>query len=186
MNTKMTQAAQLLPGVWHLPLPRHEDARGFLLKTQASRMLKPYLGDEVFRESFYTVSHRHVLRGMHFQMPPHDHVKLVHCAAGAALDVLLDIRKGRGYGRFASVMLDSCEPSLLLIPKGVAHGFLSLEDRTVMHYQTTVEHESQSDAGIRWDSFGFQWPQQEPLLSPRDRAHVIFDEFVSPFHESER
>jgi len=121
------------------------------------------------------------VRGMHFQLPPHDHVKLVYCPVGAVLDVLVDLRKGSGMGRVASAELRGDEPSLLVIPKGVAHGFRALRDDSLMVYKTSTEHAPSHDAGIRWDSFGFDWGVALPVLSARDAAHPALADFASPF-----
>jgi dTDP-4-dehydrorhamnose 3,5-epimerase/CDP-3, 6-dideoxy-D-glycero-D-glycero-4-hexulose-5-epimerase len=174
---------ELLPGVWHLPVPQHRDERGVFTKVFSPSLLGPYASGVELRESYYTVSHRHVLRGMHFQAPPHDHFKLVHCVAGAALDVILDIRPGPGYGRFASVTLDAKTPSLLLIPPGLAHGFLALQDNTLMHYQTSTAHQPDADTGIHWASFGFAWPVVSPVVSSRDAGLPALAPFRSPFAE---
>jgi dTDP-4-dehydrorhamnose 3,5-epimerase/CDP-3, 6-dideoxy-D-glycero-D-glycero-4-hexulose-5-epimerase len=118
---------------------------------------------------------------MHFQMPPHDHVKVVYCAAGAVLDVLLDLRAGSAYGNLASAHLSGDEPHILWIPKGIAHGFLSLTDNSLMIYKTSSEHAPTHDAGIRYDSFGFNWAIDDPILSDRDRQHIALADFTSPF-----
>ena len=179
---------ELLPGAWLVGLKRFEDARGSFVKTYARTAFDAALGlaparDPAFdcREEFYSVSNQGVLRGMHFQLPPHDHVKLVYCAVGAVLDVLLDLRNGPGYGRRASVQLDAGTPRLLVIPRGIAHGFLSLADGSLMVYKTSTEHAPSHDAGVRFDSFGQDWGCDAPVLSERDRKHPTLAEFVSPF-----
>src|SRR6202012_5346856 len=91
---------ELLRGAWSVQLKRFEDGRGSFVKTYARSAFDTALaasgGEPAFdwREEFYSLSNRDVVRGMHFQLPPHDHVKLVYCAAGAVLDVLLDLRAG--------------------------------------------------------------------------------------------
>jgi dTDP-4-dehydrorhamnose 3,5-epimerase/CDP-3, 6-dideoxy-D-glycero-D-glycero-4-hexulose-5-epimerase len=178
---------ELLPGAWSVRLKRFEDARGSFVKTYARSAFDAALatsgGEPAFdwREEFYSLSNRDVVRGMHFQLPPHDHVKLVYCAAGAVLDVLLDLRAGPGYGRAASIRLDAEDPRLLVIPRGVAHGFLSLSDGSLMVYKTSTEHVPSHDAGVRFESFGFDWGCATPVLSERDRLHPAFADFVSPF-----
>ena len=96
---------------------------------------------------------------MHFQLPPHDHDKLVYCIRGRVMDVLLDLRKSSPtYGRSFGNEISANNHLMLYIPKGVAHGFLSLEDDSVLVYKTTTIHFPSHDAGVRWDSFGYTWP----------------------------
>jgi dTDP-4-dehydrorhamnose 3,5-epimerase/CDP-3, 6-dideoxy-D-glycero-D-glycero-4-hexulose-5-epimerase len=177
----MKQATELLPGAFHVPLPRFADARGEFVKTHAFTAMATLGITFELREAFYSVSHRDVIRGMHFQAPPHDHDKIVYCADGAALDVLLDLRPGPGYGRVASVRLDAATPSLVFMPKGIAHGFRALADHTMMFYQVSTEHAPASDAGVRFDSFGFDWQCAAPIVSERDLKHPAFADLVSPF-----
>ncbi|CAN5737944.1 dTDP-4-dehydrorhamnose 3,5-epimerase family protein [soil metagenome] len=177
----MNTSAELLPGTLLVTLRRLEDARGSFVKTFAHSALSPAFREFEMREEFYSTSAKDVIRGMHFQLPPHDHAKLVYCPVGAVLDVLLDLRAGPGYGALASTVLSAEVPSLLLIPRGVAHGFRSLEEGSLMVYKTSTEHERSHDVGIRWDSFGFDWGLATPILSARDAAHPSFASFTSPF-----
>jgi dTDP-4-dehydrorhamnose 3,5-epimerase/CDP-3, 6-dideoxy-D-glycero-D-glycero-4-hexulose-5-epimerase len=177
----MKQAIELLPGAFHVPLLRLADARGEFVKTHAVTAMAALGITFELREAFYSVSHRDVIRGMHFQTPPHDHDKIVYCAGGAALDVLLDLRAGPGYGRVASVRLDAATPSLVFVPKGIAHGFRALAEHTMMFYQVSTEYAPAHDAGVRFDSFGFDWDCAEPVLSGRDRQHPAFADVASPF-----
>lgn len=178
---------ELLPGAYVVHLNRFQDARGSFVKTYAKSVFDealacvPSVGSFDFREEFYSTSAKNVIRGMHFQLPPHDHVKLVYCAVGVVIDVLLDLRQGPGYGKTASVQLDADAPSLVVIPKGIAHGFRSLTDGSLMVYKTSTEHAPTHDAGIRFDSFGFDWQCAQPILSARDAGHPAFADFHSPF-----
>lgn len=180
MNVKATQ--ELLPGAWRIGLNAHTDARGSFVKTYAKSVFtaQGLAFDSV--EEYYSVSKRHVVRGMHFQLPTHAHAKLVYCAVGSVRDVLLDLRKGPSYGSVAQTILSAAEPAVLLIPEGIAHGFVSLEDGSLMVYKTSTEYAPHADAGIRWDSFGHEWQLTEsPILSERDQHHPAFDDFQSQF-----
>lgn len=147
--------------------------------------------DEIYRqhgitlensEQFFTVSNKDVLRGMHFQTPPNDHAKLVSCLSGKILDVLLDLRKNSAtYGQYLSLELDHKEGKVLYIPKGIAHGFVSLEDDSGVYYSTSSVHSPEHDMGIHWNSFGFEWPTDKPVISERDANHQDFNQFHSPF-----
>lgn len=177
----MKTATELLPGVLHIPLALFEDHRGSFVKTHLDSALRALGVAFTLREEFYSVSGAGVVRGMHFQRPPHDHDKIVYCPQGRALDVLLDLRRGPGYGLAASVTLTPASPSILFVPKGVAHGFKALVAGTMMVYKTSTEHVPPHDAGIRFDSFGFDWGDGAPVLSARDAAHPALSEYDSPF-----
>ena len=177
----MQFAHELLPGATLVSLKRFEDARGSFVKTYARSVFEAAGVDFDFREEFYSFSHKDVVRGMHFQLPPHDHAKLVYCPAGVVLDVLVDLRRGAGFGRVASVVLSADEPAILVIPSGIAHGFKALRDESLMVYKTSTEHAPSHDAGIRWDSFGFDWDVAAPIVSARDAGHPALADFASPF-----
>lgn len=158
------------------------DSRGEFVKTFHEEVF----GDEGIhfdlREEFYSVSKKDVIRGMHFQTPPHAHSKLVICLAGGILDVLLDLRAGLPtYGQVWTVELTSENRNVLYIPEGIAHGFLSLSDHALVHYKTTAVYSPDHDTGVRWDSIDFTWPVKAPVLSLRDSDFIRFQEFVSPF-----
>lgn len=178
----MNAEHELLPGAWRITLRAHTDARGSFVKTFVRSVLASQGLAFDAAEEYYSTSRRDVVRGMHFQLPPHAHAKLVYCAVGAVRDVLLDLRSGRGYGRVAETLLDSSEPAVLLIPQGVAHGFLALQDDSLMVYKTSTEHAPVADAGIAWDSFEHDWRMTAPpVLSERDGRHPAFADFQSPF-----
>lgn len=133
-------------------------------------------------EEFFSTSKKNVIRGMHFQLPPDDHAKLVYCIRGSVMDVLVDLRKNSPtYGQTASAVLSLENHHQYYIPSGVAHGFAALEDDSVMVYKTTTVHSPESDAGIRWDSFGFDWRVSNPIISDRDKAFPALMAFNSPF-----
>jgi dTDP-4-dehydrorhamnose 3,5-epimerase len=135
-----------------------------------------------FKEEFYSHSRKDVVRGMHFQMPPCSHVKVVYCVSGEVFDVVLDLRRGSPtYGQFDVVNLSSDTGDCIYIPKGVAHGFLSLTNNTILVYKLTTIYEPSFDCGVAWNSFGLEWPTHEPILSERDQALTPLSHFESPF-----
>lgn len=173
---------ELLPGVIRVTLNAHKDIRGTFVKTFAKSVFLSQSISFDCSEEYYSVSAKNVVRGMHFQLPPHAHAKMVFCAAGAVQDVLLDLRKGPGYGRIAQTTLSAADPAVLLIPCGIAHGFLSLEDNTLMVYKTSTEYAPEADMGILWDSFGHHWNLPgKVIISDRDKNHISLDKFQSPF-----
>jgi len=171
-----------LPGARVLAPRVFQDQRGDFVKTFHEPDFAALKINFQPREEFFSTSKRGVLRGMHFQLPPHDHDKLVYCVRGAALDVIVDLRRASpAFGKCASVELSAENRLLFFIPKGFAHGFLALRDDTVMIYKTSTVHAPAHDAGIRWDSFGFHWPEKNPVLSERDRSFPAVADFNSPF-----
>lgn len=159
-----------------------EDTRGRFIKTFNNDFFKDNNLDINIQETYYSISHKDVIRGMHFQTPPFELLKLVYVPFGKILDVVLDIRKGSPtYGRYFSVELSSENAKVLIIPKGLAHGFKSLQDNTNVTYMQTACYAPNHDAGIRFNSFGFKWECKDPKLSDRDISFERFDQFKTPF-----
>ncbi len=171
-----------LAGVHLLTLPHHPDERGHFVKTfhastlQAAGLYLP------LAESYFSTSKQGVIRGMHFQEPPHAHAKIVACPVGEIMDVVLDLRKSSAtYGQHIRQPLSAENHQALYIPVGCAHGFQALSEGALTYYFVSSEHHGESDAGVRWDSFGMEWPLPGPLLSGRDRAFPALDAYTSPF-----
>lgn len=177
----MTTLTELLPDTFALVMPRHVDARGDFSKLFAREAWSAVGLQLDMRELFFTRSRRDTIRGMHFQRPPHAHAKLVACLSGAVQDVLVDLRRGPGFGRVASVDLRADQPVVLHVPEGVGHGFLARTDDALMLYATSREHAPSHDAGVLWSSIGHAWGCAAPLLSARDAAHPALAAFDTPF-----
>lgn len=123
-----------------------------------------------------------MIRGMHFQLPPHAHTKLIYCIKGSVLDVLVALRKGSPtYGQYDCFELTAYMHNILYIPVGLAHGFLTLSNEATMFYNVSTTYHKEVDTGIRWDSFGYNWDIKNPMLSDRDLSFPILQEFESPF-----
>jgi len=134
------------------------------------------------RECYISSSQKGVVRGMHFQTPPHQHSKIVTCLKGEALDVVVDLRSGSPtYGIAKGIHLNALDPSLVVIPIGFAHGFAALTDDVRMIYFVSSEHAAQDDHGILWSSIDFNWPFESGIISPRDAAFPMLEDFDSPF-----
>lgn len=158
------------------------DARGKFVKVFHEQGFRDLGLHTDFAEEYYSVSHRNVIRGLHFQTPPHDHVKLVYCVQGEVLDVVLDLRVGSPtYGQVATFKLSAERANSVYIPKGMAHGFCALSDEAIMVYKVSTVYAPHNDAGVRWDSVGIVWPTNTPIISERDAAFAPFDQFESPF-----
>jgi dTDP-4-dehydrorhamnose 3,5-epimerase len=158
------------------------DRRGVFVKTCSDAMFSALGVDVNFSEIFYTISEARVLRGMHFQLPPADHSKLVYCISGSIMDVGLDLRRDSPtYGQHEVVNLSAETKNSYFLPRGIAHGFYVLQAPAVVMYHVTSEHVPALDAGIAWDSFGVPWPDLNPILSQRDKGFQRLAEFDSPF-----
>ena len=160
------------------------DNRGLFVKTFNKDSFKKLSIDFEIRESYYSVSKKNVIRGMHFQLPPSDHEKLVYVVSGSIIDVVVDLRKGsETYGNYISIELSANNKKSIFIPKGLAHGFKSLEDDTITVYSVATEYNANADSGIRYNSFGFNWQVENPILSERDKEFITLQEFlpINPF-----
>jgi dTDP-4-dehydrorhamnose 3,5-epimerase len=127
----------------------------------------------------HSISAKGVLRGLHYQLPPHAQGKLVRVVVGAAFDVAVDIRRSSPtFGKWAGATLSAANRHQLWVPEGFAHGFLALEDGTEFLYKTSNYYASVSERSIRWDDpqIGIEWPVEvTPLLSPKDSAAPSFE-----------
>ena len=155
-----------------------EDKRGNFQKIFNKDLFNSLGIDFVINESYISNSKMNSLRGMHFQKEPHSHDKLVACVHGRALDVCIDLRKDSP--TFGKIDYLNLEPGVnaIFIPKGVAHGFFALEDNTIMTYYTSTVYNPDFDSGVHWNSIGFEWPSNEPLVSDRDSNHPPFKEMI--------
>ena len=171
-------------GVYIINNFNSSDDRGLFTKIFNKRFF--YENDIEFeiRESYYSISHKNVIRGMHFQLPPHDHEKLVYVSRGEILDVILDLRKqSKTYKKYMSILLSDQNKKSLFIPKGFAHGFKSLEDKTTTIYNVSSEYDKIADRGIKYDSFGFNWEVSNTVISERDNSFDTLNKFneLNPF-----
>ena len=160
------------------------DDRGLFVKTFNKNLFNDLDLNFEIRESYFSHSKCDVIRGMHFQLPPHDHDKLVYVPQGAILDVVVDLRKkSTTFGNYISVELSDQNKKSLFIPKGFAHGFKSLLDNTITVYNVTREYNSTADSGINYDSFGFDWQVDCPIISDRDSTFDSLNNFLknNPF-----
>ncbi len=123
-----------------------------------------------------------LLEGCISKAPPHDHEKLIYVPVGSIFDVILDIRTGSPtYGQYVTQKLSAENGYMFYIPKGCAHGFLSLEDNTNVTYMQTSIYAGDHDEGILYDSFGLDWNVPSPKISKRDESFIAFKDFISPF-----
>ena len=131
-----------------------------------------------------SMSSRGVLRGLHFQKPHHAQAKLVNVVKGAVLDVVVDLRKeSRTFGEYIMEELSEYNNRQLFIPKGMAHGFLTIEDNTIFSYKCSDFYHKESEDSIVWNdsTLNIKWPNSKPILSEKDENAKKFSSFVYPF-----
>jgi dTDP-4-dehydrorhamnose 3,5-epimerase len=163
-----------LAGVLILRPTIHGDDRGFFFESWNARDFAAATGvDATFVQDNHSRSAAGVLRGLHYQLPPHDQGKLVRAIAGTVYDVAVDIRRSSPtYGSWTGVELTADNKLQLWVPPGFAHGFVALTDAELL-YKTTAFYHGASDRSLRWDDpdIGVEWPLQEtPILSAKDQA----------------
>ena len=172
----------LLEGCFEIKPKTFLDQRGTFTKTFHKKEFKRLGLNSDWKEDYYTYSKKYVIRGMHLQLPPSDHFKLVHCLYGEVLDVLLDLRSASpSFGKTHSLKLSSKKKNGIYISKGIAHGFLSLTEKSLLTYKVSSEHSIKHDTGVFWNSFGFEWPVKNPIISDRDKTFEELKNFNSPF-----
>lgn len=138
----------------------------------------------VFVQDNESMSHKGVLRGLHFQRPPYTQGKLVRVVQGSVLDVAVDLRKDSPtYGMHEKVVLSAENKRQLFVPEGFAHGFLTLEDETIFNYKCTNFYDQQSEDGLMWNDplLNIDWGVCDPLISDKDKVYSNFSNFVTPF-----
>jgi dTDP-4-dehydrorhamnose 3,5-epimerase len=171
-----------LEGAYLITLPTSHDARGTFVKTFHEGLMAKHGIQFTLRESYYSFSKKDVIRGMHFQLPPHDHSKFVFCPTGAIMDVIVDLRKGSAtYRQYCCNELSADNHKALYIPEGFAHGFKSLADGSMTYYLLSSVYNKEHDTGVRYDSIELDWGVAQPIISDRDRSFVGLEEFASPF-----
>lgn len=169
-------------GLYVLQTVNFQDSRGGFQKLFNEEFFRANGLDTDFREFYYSVNRKGVRRGMHFQTPPFEHTKLVYVSKGRVLDVCVDIRRrSKTYGECFTIELDDQNARYLYIPKGFAHGFLSLEDGSIVNYAQTSCYNKECDCGIDQASIGFDWPVANPIVSGRDLTFPRLQDFKSPF-----
>lgn len=164
------------------PIVSHIDKRGQLLKPYARESAANELPLFSIREVFLSVNHRDVLRGFHFQRPPHDHAKVVFVVQGQILDVLVDLRaNGPRYGKVCSYTLGPTNPYALYVPRGFGHAFLAQSENAIVGYLQDTERVESAEDGLAWDSVDFRWPLDRPILSSRDQKLPRLTDLNSPW-----
>jgi dTDP-4-dehydrorhamnose 3,5-epimerase len=163
---------------------RIDDDRGFFARTWDEKEFAARgLSAKVVQCSVSFNRSRGTLRGLHYQVPPHEESKLVRCTAGAIFDVAVDLRpRSPTYRHWVGTELTADNRLSLYIPEGCAHGFLTLEDGAEVYYQMTGYYAPDAARGVRWDdrAFGIVWPGEVAVINERDRTYPDFGAAPAP------
>ena len=163
-----------------------KDSRGFFFECWNAKKFKQLGISEDFVQDNQSVSSKGVLRGLHFQNPPYAQAKLVRVIKGSVLDVAVDLRKNSPtYGKHVSVILSEQNNKSFFIPKGFAHGFLSLEDNTVFNYKCSDYYNKESEGSLLWndEDLKIDWQIDNPLVSEKDLQADLFKNFKTKFND---
>jgi len=174
---------ELFPKTFLIKNVTFEDERGSFCKQYTQDLLRELDISFSVYEEFYTTSEKDVIRGMHFTLPPNAQSKIISCIYGAVIDVIIDLRSGPNYSNFLEIPLSAKEPSLLVLPSGIGHGFKSLVDDSIVTYSTDKKYQVELDTGIHYQSFGYDWGSDRAIVSNRDATLAKLSDFVTPFHE---
>lgn len=169
-------------GCWEVQPRVFEDSRGSFVKVFNKDLFNSLGLETNFCEEYYSHSSKGVIRGLHFQTPPADHVKVVYCVQGTVFDVVLDLRVGSPtYGQSATFQLSAERGNFLYIPKGLAHGFCVTSNRATLVYKVSSGYSPAHDQGVLWSSLDIKWPCSKPIVSSRDSSFQPVSMFESPF-----
>ncbi|MCP9805811.1 dTDP-4-dehydrorhamnose 3,5-epimerase [Cyanobium sp. T1B-Tous] len=162
------------------------DERGFFFESWNQQAFNAAAGDTCFMQDNHSRSSRGVLRGLHYQLPPHPQGKLVRCVVGEIFDVAVDIRRGSTtFGQWVGAHLSAANHQQLWVPAGFAHGFLTLSEQAEVLYKTTDFWSRDCERAIRWDDpqLAIAWPLEAlagllPQLSEKDAAAPLLGELA--------
>ncbi len=167
-----------LKGAYIVDIERREDDRGFFARSWCRREFEAHgLNPRIAQCDVSFNARKGTLRGMHYQVKPFEEAKLVRCTMGSLCDVIVDLRPGSPtFKKHLGVVLTAENRTMLYVPEGFAHGFLTLEDETEVHYQISEFYAPDHARGFRWNdpAFGIAWPADVTVISERDRNYPDF------------
>lgn len=174
-TTSISGCFELVPQIF-------KDERGSFVKTFHQEIFQEIGLETNFVEEYFSISMKGVLRGLHFQLPPKNCMKIVYCIYGEAIDVAVDLRVGSPtYGKHQIFQLNDRKASIIYLPTGTAHGFYVTSEKAIMMYKVSQVYDADLDTGIHWDSAGISWPTEVPIISERDNNFMSLNSFHSPF-----
>ncbi|MEJ6799300.1 MAG: dTDP-4-dehydrorhamnose 3,5-epimerase [Crocinitomicaceae bacterium] len=161
------------------------DVRGYFFESFNQSEFEKSIGKKVsFCQDNQSLSNTGVVRGLHFQNPPHAQGKLVRVMQGSVLDVALDIRKeSPTFGQFHVILLSAENKKQFWIPEGFAHGFSTLEDNTIFQYKCTNYYHPSSESSLLWcdNQLNIDWLVKDAIISAKDQSGVKWGDFITPF-----
>jgi dTDP-4-dehydrorhamnose 3,5-epimerase len=167
-----------LSGAYVIDPQRIVDERGFFARSWCRKEFeKRGLNPNLVQCNISYNAAKGTLRGMHYQVAPFEEAKLIRCTRGSLYDVIVDIRRGSPtFGKPFSLVLTSENRTMLFVPEGFAHGFLTMEDHTEVFYQMSQFYAPEHARGFRWydPAFGIRWPDEVRVISDRDRSYCDF------------
>lgn len=167
-----------IQGAYIISLEKHEDERGFFARTWCKKEFKNKgLNSDLVQCNISYNKEKGTLRGMHYQTFPYEEVKLVSCIVGAVYDVIVDIRKDSStYGKWFGIELTARNNKAIYIPKGLAHGFQTLLDNSVVFYQMSEFYHPENARGFSWHDkkFNIEWPVEKKIISEKDNLYNDF------------
>jgi len=167
-----------IQGSYVLELEKFQDKRGFFARAWDKQMLGKIGINTNLIHCNISFSHKKgTMHGMHYQVSPFQEEKLIRCFRGSIFDVIIDLRKkSKTYKKWAGIELTQDNRKSLFVPKGCAHGFVSLKDNTEVFYQNTQKFSSNHERGVRWDDpkFGIKWPIKIDEISTKDSTWKDF------------
>jgi dTDP-4-dehydrorhamnose 3,5-epimerase len=167
-----------LRGAFVVESERAEDERGWFARIYDEGELEQRgLAARFPQGSSAFNKERGTLRGLHYQAEPHAEAKLVRCIRGSLYDVIVDLRPGSAtFKQWVAVELTAADGSVLYVPEGLAHGYLTLEDETEALYLISAPYAPDAARGVRWDdpAFGIEWPHDPRVMSEKDKAWPDF------------
>ena len=173
-----------IEGLIEIEFDRYTDSRGSFFESYNRKNYADILGEIEFVQDNCSISRLNVLRGLHLQLPPFAQAKLVSVVKGKVLDVALDLRKDSvTFGKHYIVELSDENNKQLFIPRGFAHGFCSLSEGTIFSYKCDNFYSKESEETILWNDpvLAIDWPDNDWVISDKDREGKPFTDFVSPF-----
>ncbi len=167
-----------LKGAFIIEPEKSEDERGFFARTFCQKEFEDHgLNTKVAQCNISFNRKKGTLRGMHYQITPHEEAKLVRCTSGAIYDVIIDLRQtSPTFGRWMTAELTAKNHKMIYAPEGFAHGFQTLEDNTEVFYQMSEFYYPEYARGVRWDDpkFGIKWPRDDRIISKNDQKYKDF------------
>jgi len=165
-STEIEGVKEVIPEVY-------EDDRGYFVETYVGEEFREAGIQKEFPLEYYSKSRQNVLRGLHFQRPPHAQAKVVSCPVGEVYDLVVDLRPdSSSFGESTSLRLSEEKKNAVFLPRGCAHGFYTLRDNSFVFYQVDNQYAPEAESGIVWNDpdLDLDWPLRDdtPIVSDKD------------------